>query len=88
MQGGISLDECLDMDLLSFWSLWRSLRRLDAADRIEGIWTLAITNQGTGKGIKDWAKRWEPLQFLEYDERPTAKGLGASDFFSDFPGGI
>lgn len=71
----------MEMDLLSFRSLYDSCERLEAARQVDDVWRGFVAAQGTGKDVQTWQKdRWGHV--LE----PAGNGL--SDFLAKHGKGI
>lgn len=53
----LTASEVSSLDLKAFRSLYDSVRRLDARERIELGWTMMIAAQHDGKKMEDWIKK-------------------------------
>jgi len=54
---GIDLTSVLALDLVAFRSLYESLRRLEAQEKMQGAWLSMVAAQGTDKVMTDFLKK-------------------------------
>lgn len=80
----MSMDDVLDLDLLTFGALVEVLLRVDYREKTEAAWTMMIAMQGKEKDMKKWTNHWARLT-----TNKSKKNVGsAADFLRDYGGGI